>query len=156
MNQNEPITWILAQASQPSSGFTLPPPKPGGSTAPGPTPVPTTGGGPSINIPLPDVASSGPSGKEVLIGVAVLLVAAVVLFFVRKAYVASLVEKRRSPRQASMAGWWLYLLLLSVTAVVIFAIVGSQWFFAPLYIGPVALLAVVSLIGLVISSMKKG
>ena len=155
MSQNEGTTWILAQASQPSTGFTLPPPTAGGTTAPTPTPIPATGGSSSINIALPDGASSGPGGKELLIGVAILLVVAVILFFVRKAYVASLVEKRRSPRQASMAGWWLYFLLLSVTAVVIFAIIGSQWFFAPLYIGPVVLLAVVSLIGLVMSSMKK-
>jgi hypothetical protein len=152
MTQSTPQReWTVAQASD-SSGFKLPAPGSGSGSPP------ATGGAGSAQsdgfgtVPM----QLGPSSKDALIGAAALLAVAVLVLFVRKAFVSSLVAKRFSPRQASMAGWWLFLLLLSVATVVVFTIIGANWFFTPIYAGPPGLLAVVALIGLLISSMKKG
>ncbi len=106
-------------------------------------PQPTSSGMPApINIDL----GLGPSSKDVMIGVGLLLVLAVIFFFIRNAFVNYLVSSlKRSPNNAGLAGWGLFGGLLFGAAIGSIALI-SKSFLTVMYIAPLAALSLICFI----------
>ena len=93
--------------------------------------------------PEPPKLEEAPGGKGSLIGGLALLVAAVVGFFIRNAYVNYLVGSlKRSPNNAGLAGWMLFGGLLFGSALVSVALINSAWMTLPVLGGLGGLAAV--------------
>ncbi len=95
--------------------------------------------------PIPvDLPPAGPSGKDFLMGVLAMAGLSLVFFFIRSAYVNTLVSSyKRSPNTAGLAGWGLFGGLLFGTAIGAVALVSPDLLKLPL----VAPLVVLSLLG---------
>jgi len=97
---------------------------------------------PPINIQL----DLGPSSKDVMIGGGLLLVLAVIFFFIRNAFVNYLVGSlKRSPNNAGLAGWGLFGGLLFGAAIGSIALI-SKSFLTVMYIVPLAALSLICFI----------
>lgn len=104
-----------------------------------------------INIDL----GLGPSSKDVMIGGGLLLVLAVVFFFIRNAFVNYLVSSlKRSPNNAGLSGWMLYCGLLFGSAIGSIALI-SKSFLTVMYIAPLAALSLISFILCIVVAAKK-
>lgn len=92
------------------------------------------------------VASESNSSMPVFIGVGVLILLAVVFIFIKNSYTNSLVQKRTSPRKASIAGWWLYLFLLFLSAAVAVIVISQSVMFAGILFVAAIIFAVMTFI----------
>lgn len=101
---------------------------------------PTTSEMPApINIDL----GLGPSSKDVMIGGGLLLVLAVIFFFIRNAFVNYLVGSlKRSPNNAGLSGWMLFGGLLFGAAIGSIALI-SKSYLTIMYIAPLAALSLI-------------
>lgn len=115
-------------------------------------PQPTTSEMPAtINIDL----GLGPSSKDVMIGGGLLLVLAVIFFFIRNAFVNYLVGSlKRSPNNAGLAGWGLFGGLLFGAAIGSIALI-SKSFLTVMYIAPLAVLSLICFILCFVVASKK-
>lgn len=130
----------MAQEQSNSNGFTLPTPT---DSAPA-----TTAGTPVQVQPVDAVALQGSadtSSRDLLVGSAILLVLFVAFFFARNGFANSLVAKRVPPNKANTAGWWLFVFLASLATGVVLSAVNTARFMTPFIIGPVGVVALLSL-----------
>ena len=94
------------------------------------------------------------SGKEILVGSAIVIVGALMFFFVSRWFTESMIKKRKSPSSASRAGWSLFFFLTFTTTLLVFGFLGGLWT-TWLYIIPMGLFVVVSLLFFIISAVSK-
>jgi hypothetical protein len=75
------------------------------------------------------------SSKQMMIGVGAFVVIAIILFFIRNAFVSYLVGSlKRSPNSAGMAGWALFGSLLFAAAIGCIALVSTSYLTAMVYV----------------------
>ncbi len=115
-------------------------------------PQPTTGEMPvSINVDL----GLGPSSKDVMIGAGLLLVLAIIFFFIRSAFVNYLVGSlKRSPNNAGLAGWMLLCGLLFGSAIGSIALI-SKSFLTVMYVAPLAAFSLICFVLCLVVAAKK-
>jgi hypothetical protein len=106
--------------------------------------------------PLPvELPATGPSGKDWLMGALAMLALALVSFFIRSAYVNSLVSSyKRSPNTAGLAGWGLFGGLLFGSAIGAVALVSPELVKLPV-LAPLVALSLLCLVMCGILSVKK-
>ncbi len=136
----------------PPSDFNIKPPSDAAPAQPAPSQLPapvapTPGviqpGTPISAAGLPGEA--GLSGTGTVIGVAILLLLAVAIFFVRGAVRSHLIANRASASAAGSAGWALFAFLLSLSVLIVFGLLGDLWG-AFAFVLPLLLLVVVTLV----------
>ena len=151
--QNQPI--LIAQNTS-NSGFSLPTgnaPSVNKTTEPAATTA-TTQAAPTGSAPALVIETGSGGNKGLLIGLGLLLVVMVVAFFLRGAWANNLVAKKVSPHAANASGWWLFVLLTSVLGGSLFGLVNPG-FFTIIYIGILAVLSLIALIMMILSSSKR-
>lgn len=94
------------------------------------------------------------SSRDLMIGGAILLVLVIAFFFGKNAYANTLVAKRVPPNKANAAGWWLFIFLVSLATGVVLSAVNPARFLGLLIIGPLAVVAIVSLVLAIVSGRK--
>ncbi|ACF11350.1 hypothetical protein Cpar_0940 [Chlorobaculum parvum NCIB 8327] len=101
-------------------------------------------------------ALTGPSTKEVLMGVGLLLILSVVFFFIRNAFVGYLVgpAMKRSPNNAAMAGWGLFGGLFFASAILCVALFGKI-FLTMFVVIPLSIAMILCFVLAVVMSAKK-
>ena len=110
--------------------------------------APATTSTSTLSVPA-QVLDLGPKkvdSRDALIGVAVLLVLAVVFFVIKNAYANWRVRERVAPSRANASGWCLFLGLLMVSAMAVLAVINAGQFLTPLYLAPLAGVAGISLV----------
>ncbi|MBF8778745.1 hypothetical protein [Pseudomonas fulva] len=110
--------------------------------------APATTSTSTLSVPA-QVLDLGPKkvdSRDALIGVAVLLVLAVVFFVIKNAYANWRVRERVAPSRANASGWFLFLGLLMVSAMAVLAVINAGQFLTPLYLAPLAGVAGISLV----------
>ncbi len=109
----------------------------------------------SIVIPGSDMVTA-PTGKEIMIGVGILLVLAVLFFFIRNAFVNFLVgpNMKRSPNNAGLAGWGLFGGLFFGSAIGCIAIISTELLTLALTV-PLSLLSIICFGLALFVAMKK-
>ena len=96
------------------------------------------------------------NSKEMVIGFGVVVIAAIIFFFVKNYVSKMLVASfKKSPRSADMAGWSLFCLLLLATITAVLGILSSASLFSLPYLIPIILAMIVSLIMLIIALNSK-
>lgn len=103
----------------------------------------------TLSVPAPIGLDLGPKkvdSRDALIGVAVLVVLAIIFFLIKNAYANWRVRERVSPSRANASGWFLFLGLLMVAIMAVLAVINSGQFLAPLYLAPLGGVAALSLI----------
>lgn len=145
----------MAQDHKDQSGFALPAPQTSDSSVASSTFVA------SSTVTQTEIVTSttssvnvDTSSRDLLIGGAILIVLFIGYFFARGAYANSLVAKRVPPNKANAAGWWLFIFLASLSVGVVLSAVNPARFLAPLIIAPLAVVALVALVLMIISSRK--
>ena len=142
----------------PPSDFNIKPPADAAQAQPAPSQLPapvapTPGtvqpGTPISAAGLPGEAGLSPPGE--VIGVAILLLLAVAIFFVRGAVRSHLIAHRASPSAAGSAGWALFAFLLSLSVLIVFGLLGDLWDVLA-FVLPLLLLVAVTLILFVLRS----
>jgi len=148
----------MAQDQKDQSGFALPAPQTVGANAASAASVSSSI---SASATQTDVVTStttsinvDTSSRDLMIGGAILLVLFVAFFFARGAYANTLVAKRVPPNKANAAGWWLFVFLASLSVGVVLSAVNPARFLAPLIIGPLAVVAVVAVVLMILSGRK--
>jgi hypothetical protein len=133
---------------QNNSGFTLPTPADAASTASMANTI--------EQVPATDsiLTAADTSSRDMLIGGAVLLVLFVIFFFAKNGYANSLVAKRLPPNKANAAGWWLFLLLASLSTAIVLVVINTAKFLTLLVMGPLGAVSLLALILLLVSSSK--
>lgn len=107
-------------------------------------PAPTTS---TLAAPLQlDLGPKKVDSREALIGIAVLVVLAIIFFIIKNAYANWRVRERVAPSRANASGWFLFLGLLLIATMAVLAAINSSQFLAPLYIAPLGGVAIASLI----------
>jgi len=105
----------------------------------------------SINIDL----GLGPSSKDVMIGGGLLLVLAIIFFFIRNAFANYLVGSlKRSPNNAGLAGWMLFGGLLFGAAIGSIGLI-SKSYLTVMYIVPLAVFSLICFIFCFVIASKK-
>ncbi len=131
----------------PPSDFNIRPPADAPVQPAQPSHLPAPGtiqpGAPISAASLPGEA--GLSSTGTVIGIAILLLLAVAIFFVRGAVRSHLIASRASPSAAGSAGWALFAFLLSLSVLIVFGLLGNLWT-AFAFVLPLLLLAVVTLV----------
>ncbi len=117
-----------------------PPPAP--PAAPGHSDVQPMNG--TASVPPPQL-DAGMSSNDIVIGIAIVAVLAVVFFFVRGGVRRHLISERASLSAASAAGWSMFAFLLSLAIMVVFGLVGNILRLAT-FVVPMALLVLATLI----------
>lgn len=102
----------------------------------------------SISFPDEAIAVADTFMRDLAIGAGVMLVLAIVFFFMKNAYANSLVDskKRLSPNKANSAGWWLYGFLMTTSFSVLLMIISPAKFMLPQVMAGLAILPVITLI----------
>jgi hypothetical protein len=136
---------------QKDSGFNIPAPV---DSAPAATTTGTASGPGQEGIAIP-VQAPDTSARELMFGGGALLVFVVVFFIARNAYANMLVSTRVSPRSANAAGWWLYILLLSLATIGVLAVLNHVKYLTLVYVLPLAIVGVVALILTLVSSQRR-
>lgn len=143
----------MAQTQQNNGGFSLPAPTEAAS-APSATTTATVILPPGEKFEGTYTVVSDTSSRDLMIGGGILLVLFVAFFFAKNAYANTLVAKRIPPNKANAAGWWLFIFLASLATGVVLITVNAARFMTPMIIGPMAALALVSLVFTVVSGRK--
>ncbi|WP_029971863.1 hypothetical protein [Paraburkholderia graminis] len=146
----------MAQDQKDQSGFALPAPQTSGANA-----VSAAAGSSSTTVTQTEAITSttanvnvDTSSRDLMIGGAILLVLFIVFFFARGAYANTLVAKRVPPNKANAAGWWLFVFLASLSVGVVLSAVNPARFLAPLIVGPLAAIALVAVVLMLLSGRK--
>lgn len=101
----------------------------------------------TLAAPVPlDLGPKKVDSRDALIGVAVLVVLAIVFFVIKNAYANWRVRERVAPSRANASAWFLFLGLLMVAAMAVLAVINSGQFLAPLYFAPLGAVAAISLV----------
>ncbi|ROL73829.1 hypothetical protein BK634_03620 [Pseudomonas chlororaphis] len=103
----------------------------------------------TLSVPSPIGLDLGPKkvdSRDALIGVAVLVVLAIIFFVIKNAYANWRVRERVAPSRANASGWFLFLGLLMVATMAVLAAINSGQFLAPLYLAPLGGVAAISLV----------
>lgn len=103
----------------------------------------------TLSVPSPIGLDLGPKkvdSRDALIGVAVLVVLAIIFFVIKNAYANWRVRERVAPSRANASGWFLFLGLLMVATMAVLAVINSGQFLAPLYLAPLGGVAAISLV----------
>jgi hypothetical protein len=103
----------------------------------------------TLSVPSPIGLDLGPKkvdSRDALIGVAVLVVLAIIFFIIKNAYANWRVRERVAPSRANASGWFLFLGLLMVATIAVLAVINSGQFLAPLYLAPLGGVAAISLV----------
>ncbi|MBK1689379.1 hypothetical protein [Rubrivivax gelatinosus] len=132
----------MANSESTTSGFTLPAPTDSAPSA--------AGTGTTVALPGDQLAGAYPVGtdtssRDLLIGGGILLVLFVAFFFAKNAYANTLVGKRVPPNKANAAGWWMFVLLASLSTGVVLSAVNASKFMTPLILGPVGAVGLLAL-----------
>ena len=110
---------------------------------------------PEISMPINAEFNLAPSSKDMMIGSGVLIILALMFFFIRNAYVNYLVGNlKRSPNSAGLAGFGLFGALLFGSAIGCVALVSKSYLTLELLI-PLGGLSFVCLMVCIIASSKK-
>jgi hypothetical protein len=64
------------------------------------------------------------------------------------------VGKKVAPRSANTAGWWLFILLTSLATVGVLGVVNQTRFLTVIFLAPLGLVALLSLVLMVVSSRR--
>lgn len=104
----------------------------------------------SLNLGVPRTDS-----RDAIIGVAVLVVLAILFFVIKNSYANWRVKERVSPSRANASGWFLFLALLAGATIGVLAFVNPVQFMAPMFLAPLGLLALVSLIAALMTFSAK-
>lgn len=149
----------MAQDQKDQSGFALPTPQTAGANASSAASAATMSS--STSVMQTEVVTStttnvnvDTSSRDLMIGGAILLVLFIAFFFVRGAYANTLVAKRVPPNKANAAGWWLFVFLASLSVGVVLSAVNPARFLAPLIVGPLAVVALVAVVLMILSGRK--
>lgn len=101
----------------------------------------------TLSVPTPlDLGPKKVDSRDALVGVAVLVVLAIVFFIIKNAYANWRVRERVTPSRANASGWFLFLGLLLVAAMAVLAVINSGVFLAPLYLAPLGGAAALALV----------
>ncbi len=141
----------MAQENKDNAGFSLPDPAaPAAPASPETTTVPDTGAHTASTgfetEPAAVLAAENTGSRDLLIGGAILLVLFIVFFLAKNAYANGLVAKKLPPNKANASAWWLFIFLASAATGVVLAGVNAARFMAPVIIGPIAVVALASLL----------
>lgn len=109
----------------------------------------------STGVPLGNVGGTT-STKEMVIAFGAILGAAI-LCFVIKNYVSKMLvaSRKKSPRSADMAGWSLFCVLLLAAIAATLGILDSTRFLSPLYLIPIGLAMLASLIMFILALLSR-
>lgn len=112
--------------------------------------------GSTQDIPNDIEALAGPSTKDVIMGFGLLVILSIVFFFVRNAFVGYLVGPgmKRSPNNASMAGWGLFGGLFFASVIVSVAIFGKV-FLTMFVVVPLTIVMILCFVLAALMSAKK-
>lgn len=100
----------------------------------------------SAPTPVLDLGPKKVDSRDALIGVAVLVVLALIFFVIKNAYANWRVRERVAPSRANASGWFLFLGLLMVSAMAVLAVLNAGQFLTPLYLAPLVGVAGLSLV----------
>ncbi len=128
--------------------FNIRPPVDAAPAAPAPATAPPSGATTQAGTPISAAGLPGEAGLSstgTVIGIAILLVLAVAIFFVRGAVRSHLIAARASPSAAGSAGWALFGFLVSLSVLIVFGLIGNLWQVIAFTV-PLLLLVVVMLI----------
>jgi hypothetical protein len=139
------------QEKKDNAGFALPAPAEANQAASNMTESSTTNNQTLQSLPAEAVNTGS---RDLMIGGAVLLVLVIAFFFGKNAYANTLVAKRVPPAKANAAGWWMFIFLTSLATGVVLSAVNSAKFLAPVFIGPLGVVALVALILTIVSGRK--
>ncbi len=146
-------------ADQKDSGFNLPAPVDSAVPAATPAQPPGTGQGKAdegMLVPAPTQSDTG--SRDLMFAGGALLVFMIVFFVARNAYANMLVSHRVSPRSANAAGWWLFILLLSLATIGVLAVVNQVDhvnYLTLVSVLPLALVGAVALILMLLSGRRR-
>jgi hypothetical protein len=140
-------------ADQNDKGFALPTPS---DSAPASAPAPADSATAQVQSSLQQVVqgTANSSSRDLLIAGGAIMVFAIAFFFAKNFYANLLVGSKVPPRKANAAGWWLFILLLSLATVGILAAVNHARLLTLFYVLPLCLVAAVSLILMLVSSRR--
>jgi hypothetical protein len=143
------------QEKKDNAGFALPAPTEANQAASTVT-EPSSTSATTASQPMQDLATAAVNtgSRDLMIGAAVLLVLFIAFFFAKNAYANTLVGKRVPPAKANAAGWWMFIFLASLSMAVVLAAVNSAKYLAPMFIGPLGVVALVALILMIVSGRK--
>ena len=124
-----PPTQPNAPAAAPPD-FNIRPPADATPAAPAPATALPSGTTTQAGTPISAAGLPGEAGLSstgTVIGIAILLVLAVAIFFVRGAVRSHLIAARASPSAAGSAGWALFGFLAALSVLIVFGLIGSLW-----------------------------
>lgn len=100
--------------------------------------------------------NGGMNSKEMVIGFGVIIIAAIIFFFVKN-YVSKMLvaSYKKSPRSADMAGWSLFCLLLLAIITAVLGVLNSATLFSLPFLIPIILAMIVSLVILIMALISK-
>lgn len=139
----------MAQENKDNAGFSLPDPAaaPAATEAPAAPDSGTNTAATGFETqPAGALAAENTGSRDLLIGGAILLVLFIVFFLAKNAYANGLVAKKLPPNKANASAWWLFIFLASAATGVVLAGVNASRFMAPLIVGPIAVVALASLV----------
>jgi len=84
----------------------------------------------------------------------VLLVLLVAFFFAKNAYANALVGQKIAPKSANAGAWWLFILLTSLATISVLSVVDQVRFLTVLFVSPFALVALISLSLMLVTSRR--
>jgi len=93
------------------------------------------------------------TSKEILLGSGIVIVGALLFFFMSRWFSDYLVKKHKSPTAARRAGWALFFFLTFTTALLVFGFLGGLWGNL-LFIIPVGVFAVITLVIFIASAFS--
>lgn len=125
----------------------LPAPIQSDSSAPAAPGAPAATTSSTLSAPTPmDLGPKKVDSREALIGVAVLVVLAILFFVVKNAYANWRVRERVAPSRANTSAWFLFLGLLMISAMAVLSVINSGQYVAPLYFAPLGGVAAISVV----------
>lgn len=139
----------MAQENKDNAGFSLPDPSaPAAPAAPDTVAAPDAGTASTGFETQPGgaMAAENTGSRDLLVGGAILLVLFIVFFLAKNAYANGLVAKKLPPNKANASAWWLFIFLASAATGVVLAGVNASRFMAPVIVGPIAVVALASLV----------
>lgn len=139
----------MAQENKDNAGFSLPDPSASAApAAPDAVSAPEAGTAATgfETQPAAALAAENTGSRDLLIGGAILLVLFIVFFLAKNAYANGLVAKKLPPNKANASAWWLFIFLASAATGVVLAGVNASRFMAPVIVGPIAVVALASLV----------
>jgi hypothetical protein len=104
----------------------------------------------TLNLGVPRTDS-----RDAIIGIVVLVVLAILFFVIKNAYANWRVKDRVSPSRANASGWFLFLALLAGAAIGVLAFINPVQFMAPMFLAPLGVLALISLIAALMTFSAK-